>query len=372
MTARALLLLALLALPGCPTASAPAAEEPIESPTISVSAATARDGRIVDPVTVTGVVGPRREVVVMAEGSGRVTQLPARLGDRVSSGDVLARLAADVPEARLDQALAQAAQAAAALELAVSDNERAHSLHVQGASTDRDLVASDISVRTARAQLQASDAAVKLARRGVADTTLRAPFDGSISSVSIELGAVIAPGTPAFGLVDLSEAVVSAGVSGREVSLVEPGQPVLVRVPSLGERAFEGTVGAVSPSSDPRTRTWGVEVRIPNDDRALRGGMVARVEIVVGERTGVLVPDGAVVEGTDGPRAYVLVDGLAQVRDLSLGRSTDGLVEVRSGIEAGEQVAVLGSQRLSDGAPVSIYALGGPPSEDTPSLAPAP
>ena len=359
--ARALALLAALALlPGCPTA----ADEPVTpapAPVISVSTAAATTSRIVDPVIVTGVVGPRREVMVMAEGSGRVISMPARLGLTVPRGAVLAQLNADVADARLDQALAQAEQAAAGLELAQADNARARSLHSQGATTDRDRDTSNIQVRTAQAQLQAAEAAVKLGKRSLADATLRAPFAGEISDVRLELGAVIGPGTPAFGLVDLSEVLVSAGVSGREVPLVAEGQAVVVRVPSLGERAFDGTVRAVSPASDPRTRTWAVQVRIPNEDRALRGGMVARVEIVVGERQGVLVPDGAVLEGVDGPELFVVQGDIARARAVTLGRASQGSVEVRTGVEAGELVAVLGSQHLSDGAKVSVYALGGDP-----------
>lgn len=356
--------LASFLLVGCPAASPE--EEPTPAPVavVSVSAEAARFARIVDPVIVTGIIGPKREVTVMAEGSGRVVALPGRLGLPVSKSAVLARLDTGIVDPQLDQALAQADQAAAGLELAQAENSRAIELHEQGASTDRDRDHASIQTRTQQSQLQAAEAAVKLARRAVSDATIRAPFGGELSSVHIELGAVIAPGTPAFGLVDLSEALVSAGISGREVPLVKEGQSVVVRVPSLGERTFEGTVSAVSPSSDPRTRTWAVEVRIPNDDRALRGGMVARVEIVVGEREGVLVPGGAVVESTEGPRVFVLVDKLAEERAVTLGRATGGDIEVRTGVEAGEMVAVLGSQRLSDGAHIDVYEFGGAKTTD--------
>jgi len=336
-------------------------EEPTLIPPaiISVSAEAARSASIVDPVIVTGLVKPTREVTVVAEGSGRVVALPGRLGLPVSKSAVLARLDAGVANARLDQALAQADQAAAGLEFAQLEHSRILELHAQGASTERAMDNASVQTRTQQGQLEAAEATVQLARRAVADATIRAPFGGEISSVHTELGAVIGPGTPAFDLVDLSEAVVTAGVSGREVPQVNEGQRVLVRVPSLGERSFHGTVSAVSPSSSPRTRTWAVEVGIPNEDRALRGGMVARVEIVVGERDGVLVPDGAVVESSEGPLVFVLVNNRAEERRVTLGRSTEGDVEVRSGVEAEEVVAVLGSQRLSDGAHIAIYELGG-------------
>ena len=365
--ARAAALLVALALAGCPSASETAGDpEPTpEAAVYSVSVAEARTERVVDPVTVTGVVSPRREVTVLAEGSGRVTDLPTRLGQSVARGTTLVQLDPTVARAQLAQARATAAQAAAALELARAENARVQALHAQGATTDSAKDGSDIQVRTAEAQVQAADASVTLAEKALSDTTLRAPFSGTLSGVHLELGAVIAPGTPSFGLVDLSEVVVEAGISGREVPLVSEGQPVLVRVPSLGERTFEGAVLAVAPSSDPRTRTWPVEVSIPNADGALRGGMVARVEIVVGERQGVLVPDGAVVESPEGDRVFVITGTTAQEREISLGRSSGGKVELRTGVEPGELVAVLGSQRLSNGATVSIYDMGEPAAKAT-------
>ncbi|MCO4773461.1 MAG: efflux RND transporter periplasmic adaptor subunit [Deltaproteobacteria bacterium] len=358
MSSRLLLLLSAL-LVGCPSASdEDAVDDAPESAVYSVSISEASTERVVDPVIVTGVVGPTREVRVLSEAAGRVTKLQGRLGQTVSKATPLAQLDSTVARAQLDQAAAAAEQAAANLDLAEAEYARVSTLHAQGATTDRDHDASKIQVRSATAQRQAAHASVSLAERGLADTTLRAPFGGELSAVHIELGAVIAPGTPAFDLVDLSEAVVRAGISGREVPLVSEGQSVLVRVPSLGERTFEGTVQAVAPSSDPRSRTWPVEVVIPNADRALRGGMVARVEIVVGERDGVQVPDGAVVEGKAGPRIFVIADGAAQERQVTLGRAADGKVEVRAGVESGEVVAVLGSQRLSDGAKVTVYEMG--------------
>lgn len=355
---RAPLLLVLLL--GCPAASTSEDPPTPAAAVFSVSTAEARADTVVDPVIVTGVVEPRRDVTVLSEGSGRVLELPARLGQTVAKGQVLARLDAVIAQARLDQAEAQAEQAAAALELTETDAARTADLHAQGATTDRDKDASAIQLRSAKAQLQAAQASVTLARRAVEDTAIRAPFAGAVSGVHLEVGAVIAPGTPAFGLVDLSEGLVSAGISGREVPLVEEGQPVLVRVPSLGERTFEGSVRAVAPASNPQTRTWPVEVAIPNPDGELRGGMVARVEIVVGERQGVLVPDGAIVEGTQGAKLFVVQGDVAVQRAVSLGRSADGEVEVRTGVSAGELVAVLGSQRLSDGASVSVYDMGEP------------
>jgi len=355
-----------LLLVGCPTAEE--AEDTEVVRVVSISVATAASKPVVDPVLATGVVKPLREVVISAEGSGRVVDLPAQLGRRVARGEELARLASGIQRAQLDQARAQAEQASAGLELADTELGRVEELHSQGASTDRDLQGATIQARTARAQLTAAEASVRLAERALSNARIRAPFAGTISMVRLELGALVGPGTPAFGLVDLSDAKIGLGIAGREVSLLAEGQSASVRMPSLGERGYQGQVTAISPTTDPRTHTWPVEVTVPNPSGELRSGMVARVQIVVGERTGVVVPEGAVQEG-DKPRVFVIEGDLAVERIVTVGRSADGEVEISEGVQAGEQVAVLGSQHLSDGVKVSVYEM--PDNDDVTSLLPA-
>ncbi len=353
---RSLALTGALLLLGCPPAEPDAPPEVERVVAVSVAPATSED--VVDPVVVTGVVRPVREVVVASEGSGRVVDLPTRLGQRVIQGEELARLDSGVQRAHLDQAQSQAEQAAAGLALAEAELERAQELHDQGATTDRDLEAATIQVRSVRAQVSGAQAAVRLAERALSDTAIRAPFAGTISKVRLELGALVGPGTPAFGVVDLSEAKIGLGIAGREIPLLAVGQPAAVQIPALGERGFEGRVTAISPITDPATHTWPVEVTLPNPGGELHAGMVARVQIVVGQRVGVVVPEGAVVEG-DPPRIFVIEGDVALQRQVDLGRSAGGRVEVRSGVQPGEIVAVLGSQHLSDGVSVSVYAMGG-------------
>ncbi len=363
-------LAALVLVIGSLTIGCPPAEESEDAPVervVSISVATATAQTVFDPVVATGVVKPLREVVISAEGSGRVVDLPAQLGRRVARGEELARLDSGIQRAQLDQAKAQADQASAGVELAETELGRVEELHSQGASTDRDLQGATIQARTARAQLTAAEASVRLAERALANATIRAPFAGTISMVRLELGALVGPGTPSFGLVDLSDAKIGLGIAGREVSLLAEGQSASVRIPSLGERGYQGRVSAISPTTDPRTHTWPVDVTVPNPSGELRSGMVARVQIVVGERTGVVVPEGAVQEG-DEPRLFVIEENLAVKRLVTLGRSADGDVEIRDGLQAGEQVAVLGSQHLSDGVKVSIYEM---PDDGAGTLIPA-
>lgn len=355
------LLLVLLLLAACESPAPEAEEATPEERIVPVAVAPARTGLVADPVLGTGTIVPSRAVVVSAEGSGRVLKVSVKLGDRVERGQIIARLDAEIQGAQLEQARANQRAAAAMQALAQARANRADTLLPQGATTPSEQFAASQDLAAATAQADGAAAAVTLAERAAADAAVRAPYGGRVAQVMLDEGALIGPGTPAFRLVDLDPITVRLGVPARDVALVRAGQPATVEVTSLPGERYLGEVSHVGPEADASSRTYPVEINLPNPDGALRSGMVARVEVIVGEREGaVLVPESAIVAERP-PIMFVVQDGVAQRREVTLGRIADGEVEVRAGVAAGEQVATLGRQHLSDGTRVSVYTLGDAP-----------
>lgn len=355
--------------------TSPQAEEVETEPTervVPVTTERAHTASVDVPVEGTGTIGPWRAVLLSSEGSGRVVEVRARLGDVVAKGDVLARLDGRVPEAQLQQARANVRGAEAQLELAEASFAQADALLQQSATSSTSHLAARTGLDGARAQLDAARAAVDLAETAVANTRIRAPWAGTVSAVRIEEGALIGPGTPAYRLVDTSTVKISVGVPATDIAWIAVGQPVRVVVPGLGDDAqFEGQLAYVGPEPDPLTRTWPAQVELPNPDGDLRAGQVARVQIVVGVRDdAVVIPDDAVT-GDDQPVVYVAEGDVARARTVVLGRPLGDLIEVRSGVQAGEEVVTLGRQHLSEGTPISRYQMGGAaePSGSTPAAA---
>jgi membrane fusion protein (multidrug efflux system) len=351
------LLLLLSLVVACAPPAPPAGEATPADRAIPVATELVREGTVADPVQVTGTVVPSREAMISAEGAGRVLAVEAGLGDDVARGAVLARLDATIAEAQLDQARANLRAGAARLDLARSGLARADELLAEGATSHSARFSSSIDVESAEAGVDAAKAGVTLAERAVSDARIRAPWAGTVAAVALDEGALIGPGTPAFKLVALDPLRVEAGVPARDVGLVQPGQIVRLTFPAEPGPPREGVVARVGPEADPRSRTFPVEIEVPNPDRTLRSGMVARAEIVVGERQGVtLVPEGAVV-ATDPPAVYAIADGRARRVEVQLGRAWQGFVEVSGGVAPGESVATLGRQHLSDGCRVTDYDL---------------
>jgi len=357
--ARSLILLAsLFLLPSCDGSTpeeANAADEGERA--IPVATEQARLGAVRSTVGVTGTLSAMHEVLITAEGAGRVVGLDTVLGQQVEQDHALAHLEDIVERAQVEQAHAQLRQAEANLGLAQADFARNDKLRTQGAVSELQHEQARVREETASAGAASALAGLHLAQQSLRNTIIRAPFAGTVASVQLELGALVAPGTPAFQLVAIERIKVDGGVPASEVGLLQSGQVVRVVVPTLGSDAYEGTLAHIGPAPDPRTRTYPVEVYIDNTGGRLRPGMVARLEVIIGQRDdAVIVPETAVVEGEQ-KVVFVVEDDIAKKRIVLLGQADTGTVEIREGIAAGETVVTLGRQHLSDGSLIQRYEL---------------
>lgn len=272
-------------------------------------------------------------------------------GDYVRGGTVLAR----VRDREYVDALAQAK---AALSQAKADFDRAAQLYENRSVSKADYDA-------AYAKYTADRAQEDQAAQSVADCSLRAPFDGHILKRSIEVGTLVAAGTPAFSVGDLRSVEVVFGVPDVQVGSMKMGAPQAVNVEAVPGPPFRGQITRVAPSADPSSRVFEVEVTIPNPDGRLKSGMIASLQIAsapAATKTGTLVPLNAVVrppgEAT-GYAVFVIEDRggreLARLRRVSLGEIRGDLIEVASGLSGGERVIIRGATLAVDSQLVRVF-----------------
>ena len=199
----------------------------------------------------------KRTVDVRAETVGRVVDRPVELGDRVATGDVLCRLSMDDRGARLTEARAAVRQAY--IEYRGSQRLKAEGLQ------------SETAIATARASLAASRARLKSSELDVARTRVRAPFDGVVEVTHVEVGDYVQPGAGCVTLVDLDPMLLVGQLMEKDVARIRVGEPAFGEL-ATGER-LAGTIGFIGQQADPSTRTYRVEVEVPNPDHALRSGI---------------------------------------------------------------------------------------------------
>jgi len=310
---------------------------------------------------------------VAAQTEGPVVDFLVRVGDRVHKGDVLAMIGAErlsltaaQARARLEERRAALAEAEAQLAQARNELQRLRALRTSSAFSQArfdDAVQAvnrwDAAARAARAAITTAEAEARRAERDLADTAIRAPYDGVVTGRHTEVGAYIDIGDPVVSLVNDSDLEIEADVPAQWLSGINPGDTVTaVAHDAASPHRFPATVRAVVPHENPRTRTRSVRF-VPDLPDGLRPAVDQAVTVLVpqgGPRSTPTVSKDAVISGPDGQRVFVVTDGRAEPRTVDLGPAIGDRFEVRAGLAPGDKVVVRGNERLRPGQPVSIGA----------------
>jgi len=280
-----------------------------------------------------GEVGGERDANLAAANGGFVEQVLVAEGDEVGEGQVLALVDASLYRAQLDQAMAQLEQT----ELDLGRLEQLGDM------------ASPAQLDGARTQQKVAAANVRQAETRLSRAVIRAPFAGVVATVGVERGEAVGPGTAVVRVVQLDPAVVNLSVADRDIVSLEKGMPVKVTAASRSE-TFDGTISRVSPAADMRTRSFPVEVEVPNERRLLLPGMIARVKVerVLFENA-MVIPQDWIVTRRDRRGVFVVEENTAVWHDVELGDVLHDRVLVLSGISPGARVVVTGHRDLVDG-----------------------
>jgi len=315
-------------------------------------------GEAVAPVAeVAGVLEARRDVTLHAETQGTVIAVGAEQLDAVEQGALLVQVDPLLAEVAVERAAAAVARSESELSLTRSNLARRRSLSDRDVVSDSVLDEAESAERVAQAALRESRAQLKQARDALANKTIVAPFAGVLRRFPVEVGEYVRSGQELGEILDLSRARVTVGLSDREIVAVQPGQPAGVLVEAYDDERFDGVVLRVGAASDPDTRKFPVEIEVPNPDRRLLPGMVARAVLALGAPSvRRLIPRDAtrnefglyfvyVVE-PDGEGGHVARRRRVRVAQVPF---RPGDFEVTSGLDDGETIAVGDIRQLRDG-----------------------
>ncbi len=287
---------------------------------------------------------------------------------QVSQASGQAKQARETEEA----ARAQLAQAQAAATKAGQDFERADALFKKTSLTKSDYDGAKANydstkaqVEAAQAQIQASAGASSTAQAtlgtatlGLHDTVLTAPFTGAVVQRSVETGTLTGPGTVAFVLADISSVKATFGVSDILVAHLKTGSRLSVYAEAFPDNRFQGFVSAVAAVADSSTRSFQVEVTIPNQNAMLKPGMIVSLDVGGQARSEpvIVAPLDAIVRYANGsPQFAVMVvkGGLAHRTPVTLGSTFGDRIAI-TGVTPGSQVISSGATFLSDGEAVQV------------------
>jgi RND family efflux transporter MFP subunit len=347
LTALALLTLTAFACGGPHEEAARAPQTPV---TVQTTVAALEE--VPAAFEATGSVEPWSRVAPGTKIMGRIQEVLVREGDRVKKSQRLALIEKRDLEAALQQSRAAVRMAEAKLENARVHYERMVELHGRGSVTDKNLEDALAGFRTAEAALEQARANQAAARVTLSYAEIRSPVDGWVTAKLVEAGDMASPGMPMFHVEDLSRVKVAVAIPESEVVGLVEEDHARVRVDVL-DAEWEATVDRIIPAGDPASRTFQVQLELPNEDGRLKSGMFARVMFSRGARQALLVPATSVVERGQLIGLFVVdADGHARLRWVRLGKPVADRVEVLSGLAPGDRFVVSPPPTFADGTPV--------------------
>ncbi len=309
-------------------------------------------GDITDNYTALATARANEGIDVTPRISSVVSAIHFEEGQGVDQGDVLVEL--DSREIR------------AGLDLAEANLRERRSRYGRLEALAASQVVSEVELEEIQAQLQVAEAQVNSARARLEDTIIRAPFSGEVGLRRVSVGGLVQPNTIITTLDDTSVMKIEFSVPEEYLSVMREGLDILAAAAAWPDRTFAGTVVSVDSRVDPMTRSLAVVALMPNEDRALKPGMFLQVGISRRRENVVLAPEAALVPRQGRQFVYVVEEGRALERQVSLGSRRPGQVEIIGGLEPGEQIVTQGVQRIRDGLPVRMAgAAPGPPSGGT-------
>jgi membrane fusion protein (multidrug efflux system) len=321
---------------GTPGAGGPAGGRP----PAPVEVAVAQMDTVVESINATGQIEAVQAIELRPDVEGRITGILVDEGRIVSKGTPLFKI--DDAELR-----SQVARAEADRDLARQALARTEQLVAQDASTRQELERAEATSRSTQASLDLLN--LRLER-----STVRAPFSGVVGSRLVSLGDYVNSGTRLITLQTYDPQRAVFQVPERYAEELALNQRVGFRVAALPGKEFTGIVDFVDPVVQLPARTITVKARVSNPRRSLQSGMFIEARLATAVRpNAVVIPEDAVLSLQGIQVVWVVADGTAQRREVTLGVRTPGFVEIRDGVTAGEQVVVGGAERLGPGAPVT-------------------
>jgi RND family efflux transporter MFP subunit len=330
-------------------------------------------------VTVVGNLIGAATVEAVPKISGRLETVAVRLGDRVSKGQVMAKIEDRELQEQVKQAQASYEVSAATirqreadLRLAQTNLERSRNLHERELiprqtydDTDARHQAAVAQLDLARAQFAQAQARLDELKINLSNTVIGSPVSGFVGKRALDAGAWVTPNSSFISVVDISVVRLVANIVEKDIRRITVGLPADVEVDAYPGEKFIGEVTHISPVLDPATRTGQIEVEIRNPEFRLKPGMYARVAFTVDRKANALViPTSALVDLPAGRGVFLATSTeegrTATFRRVEVGIVNQTLAEVTGGLDEGEDVVTTGAAALREGDRILLVGESAP------------
>lgn len=330
-------------------------------PEMTYNTAAPEQGTVIKKTVATGSIIPRKEIEIKPQVSGIIDVLYVEAGDEVKKGDLIARIKVIPDMAQLNSAENRVNRAQIALDAAKLDYDRNKELHEKGIIADATWQGFEIAYRNAQEELAAAEANLEIIKEGAAkkagstaNTLVRSTSSGTVLDVPVEEGNSVIEantfndGTTIATVADLGEMIFEGKVDESEVGKIETGMELILNIGALQDQQFKAELEYISPKGVEENGAIQFEIKADmqlNEGMYIRAGYSANADIVLARADSVLTIKESLLQFEEG-KAYVEVkvgEDQYERREIETGLSDGIIVEIKSGLEKGDEIKVWNS-----------------------------
>lgn len=327
-------------------------------PRLRVKAEIAKEGTLSLDSLRTGTTQAGHRMQLVAKIGGTLNRRLVNRGDRVKASQLLFDIDDRMPSIDLRRAAAGLSGAESDLKQATRSYERAKRLLKSKGISQQAFESAEYGFEKAQTGHELAKLQHEAAQTRLEDTKVRAPRNAEVAMVMSEAGSVVGVGSPLALLVDLSKVVVGLSVSASELRFIDVGSEAIGTFPDIGGDSVQGTIIGISPTPDPVTGAYTVDVQFPNTSGRIREAMVAHVRLNLRASSGVvLVKREAILRHEGKTAVFVVKDSeipTAQLTLVETGKLGSTQIEITKGLRPGDRVIVSGQFSLNEGSPLLV------------------
>jgi RND family efflux transporter MFP subunit len=299
---------------------------------------------LTESLSMVGTVTANNDVNIISETSGKVTAVFAKVGDFKQAGSILFQVDDELRKAALMSAEAN-------YEKSKKDFERFQQLYNEKSASDSQFDQIKLALSLAEAQYI-------VAKRQFNDTQIKTPISGYVTARYVDIGSALqGPPQPTVvaNIVDISKLKVRLNVAEKDAFTLKTNDPVSVTVDVYPGKVFKGKIESIGSKGD-EAHTYPVEIIIVNErDNPLKAGMFARVEFTsINDRNSIVIPRESLIGSIKQPQVFVVENGIAKLRDITVGKESGTMVEILQGLMVGEEVVVNGQNNIVENTQVTV------------------
>lgn len=316
------------------------------------------DAQLMDTIPklmLNGSIEGKTAATVSAKLAGRIQAVMVQEGQHVKAGEALAKLESVELQNSVRTAQDAVNKAKINYDLAMLDYNRYLTLAAQGAIPQQTLDTAKAKMQVAQADLSTAISGQSDAQQQYAYGVITAPVDGVVANVTATVGQVVSPGAALMIVEDIDQVYAVVNVEQKDLGMVKQGQPAEITVDTYADKVFMGTVDTINPEAGSANRMFRVKVKLDNSSGELKAGMFSKVQLATGDAVQILtIPQAAIIQKQGIYYVFTVANDKVTRHQVEVGATTGDRIEIKSGLQSGDKLAVSNVSQLKDGEVVTI------------------